>query len=272
MTNPRVTSLWIYPVKSCRGIKVQQLEFTSTGIKYDRQWMIIDEKNEFLTLRSEPRLALIKTVIDLTNLVLSFDPHTFKINLSAECKKIATVKVWEDGFSAGIESDAINSALTEFLGKAVRLVRYQSESFRDLALASTALVKQVMFADSRPVLLVNESSLQDLNLKLAALRLPPAQIERFRPNIMIDGIAAFDEDRFLEMKINEIDFLNPKLCSRCAIITKDIETGEIVSKETLVVLSKYRKFNENKVMFGVYWTPDTSGVLNVQDLLSYRTF
>lgn len=73
MTSPRVSSLWIYPIKSCRGIEVQQLEITTTGIKYDRQWMIVDEKNEFLTLRSEPRLALIKTAVDATDLSVSFN-------------------------------------------------------------------------------------------------------------------------------------------------------------------------------------------------------
>ncbi|MBC7465826.1 MAG: MOSC domain-containing protein, partial [Bdellovibrio sp.] len=129
---PRVTELWIYPIKSCRGISVSELIIDQFGPKYDRQWMIVDSENRFITLRNQSRLALITTEIDSENLYLKFDSKKFFVRLHDECSKLDTVTVWADSFLAGIESDEINQALSDFLKQPVKLVRYQKESFRDL--------------------------------------------------------------------------------------------------------------------------------------------
>ncbi|MFZ3231624.1 MAG: MOSC N-terminal beta barrel domain-containing protein [Pseudobdellovibrio sp.] len=269
MNQPRVIELWIYPIKSCRGIQVQKLEIDACGPKYDRQWMIVDDANKFMTLRNQSHLALIKTQMDNENLFVSFDAQTFSISLNIEPQKTEIVTVWADSFLAGIEADEINNALTEFIGEKVKLVRYQKESFRDLKAASTDVISQMRFADSRPILLTNENSLKDLNEKLLKLDLEPSVMERFRANIIITGVDAFSEDQANQVKVGPIQLVNPKLCSRCPVITQDVTTGKVVSKETLLTLAQYRKINGNKVMFGVNYTPANTGVILINDVIQF---
>lgn len=265
MSSPSiVTGLYIYPVKSCRGISLAKLNMTARGPQYDRQWMIVDEYNQFLTLRTVSQLAEIKTHTHGSFLHLYAGTNKILVNMDDECEQIEDVTIWGDTFKAGIENKSINEALSDFLNKTVKLVRYQKESFRDLEQASTSVVKETMFADSRPVLLVNENSLKDLNEKLKAKNLAPSFIERFRANIIIDGLSAYYEDELKEVKIGEVLLQNPKLCARCPVITQDIETGQVVSKETLTTLAKDRK-KSGGVMFGVNLTPANTGVIKLGD-------
>jgi len=190
------------------------------------------------------------------------------IDTTVDCAKTEDVKVWNDTFTAGVESHDINEALSDFLSKSVKLVRYQKESFRDIGLASTDVVKETMFADGRPALLTNENSLKDLNQKLKAEGQDLSMMERFRSNIIIDGLDAFAEDKIVEVKIGEAVFINPKLCARCPIVTQDIETGKVVSKQTLQVLAEYRKVGpKNGVMFGLNLTPSKLGMIRLNDLV-----
>lgn len=270
MQQPRVTELWIYPIKSCRGISVRHLEIDALGPKYDRQWMIVDSNNHFLTLRNCPQLSGIQTSIDHQNLNIKFGSHQFSISLTAESSIVESVTVWSDTFLAGVESIEINSALSQFLNQNVKLVRYQQESFRDLKSAGTEAVAQFKFADSRPLLLTNKESLADLNSKLVHLNLAPSMMERFRSNIIISGLQAFGEDLAMEMQIGNIDLKNPKFCARCPIITQDVQTGKVVSKETLTTLASYRRLSGSKVMFGVNWTPANAGTIRVNDSVNSK--
>lgn len=264
--NGRVTGLYIYPVKSCRGIKLTELYITPKGPLFDRQWMIVDSENRFLTLRTISKLAEIQTVISGRFLHLYFGAQKILVSLDEDCEQVEDVTVWNDTFKAGIENKSINEALSDFLSKTVKLVRYQRQSFRDLKQAATDVVRQVMFADTRPILLVNENSLKDLNEKLRSGNFNESSIERFRANIVVDGIPAYQEDKIKEVKIGELLFQNPKLCARCPVITQDVETGKVVSKETLKILSENRKSEtSSKVLFGVNLTPVETGVIRLGD-------
>ena len=183
------------------------------------------------------------------------------INHTEDLETVETVTVWKDSFLAGVESKDINEAISDFLEKSVKLVRYQKESFRDLHAAGTEGVKQTMFADSRPILLTSENSLVDLNSRLSEA----SMMDRFRANIIVEGIDAYEEDEISEFKIGEISLQNPKLCARCPIVTQDAETGQVVSKETLATLASYRKRDGNKVMFGVNLTPTNMGMIRLND-------
>lgn len=262
----QVTGLYIYPVKSCRGIQLKEMSITTRGPLYDRQWMLVDDNNQFLTLRTISKLAQIKTSIQGPYLHLYVGSNKIFINAEEECENTETVTIWGESVIAGIENKSINEALSDFLSKTVKLVRYQKESFRDLEAGATATVKETMFADSRPILLVNENSLQDLNEKLKTKNAAPSLIERFRANIIVNGITAYHEDKIKEVKIGSLVMKNPKLCARCPVITQDVETGKIVSKETLKTLAEDRKkAGTSTVPFGVNLTPDSTGVLKIGD-------
>jgi uncharacterized protein YcbX len=112
------------------------------------------------------------------------------VNFSEECSIVEDVTIWGKTFKAGIENKSINEALSDFLSKSVKLVRYQSQSFRDLEEFATSAVKETTFTDSKPVLLANMGSLDDLNSKLVAKGAAPSVIERFRANIIVEGFSA----------------------------------------------------------------------------------
>jgi uncharacterized protein YcbX len=134
---------------------------------------------------------------------------------------------------------------------------------------TTALTKDMMFADSRPVLLTNENSLADLNQKLAAKGLAPSLMERYRANIVVKGLDAYAEDSVKELGINGVILQQPHLCGRCPVITQDVETGKVVSKETLATLSEYRKQeNSRSIPFGVHFTPASTGIIRVGDTVT----
>lgn len=269
MSTGRVTGLYIYPVKSCRGIKLTEMEITPRGPMFDRQWMIVDEHNLFLTLRTISKLAKIKTAIQGSFLHLYAGSNKILVNINEDCEQVEDVTIWDETFKAGIENKSINEALSDFLNKTVKLVRYQKQSFRDLEDAATSAVKETMFTDTRPILLVNENSLSNLNEKLESKNESPSLIERFRPNIVINGIPAYQEDEIKEVKIGDIFFKNPKLCARCPIITQDVETGEVASKATFQALVEERKkINDVNVPFGLNLTPAATGVIKIGDLVT----
>lgn len=267
MQSGRVTGLYIYPVKSCRGISLTELDINSSGPENDRQWMIVDESNQFLTLRTVSRLAEIKTALTSQYLELFAGGNKILVDRQTPCEKVETVTVWNDSFLAGVENKSINEALSDFLSKTVKLVRYQKESFRELKHKGTDAVKETRFADSRPILLTNESSLQDLNKKLQESGKEPSYMERFRPNIVVSGFSAFAEDDFQRVQVGEsVTMSIPKLCGRCPVITQDVETGKVVSKETLQLLAGFRrKVQDIPVPFGLNLTPESLGKISVGD-------
>lgn len=279
--NGKITGLYIYPVKSCRGIAVNQLKLTTSGPEHDREWMIVDENNKFVTLRNFSKLAEIKTSIQGPFLHLYAGNNKILVDMTQECEQVEDVTVWNSVVKAGVENKSINEALSDFLLRSVKLVRYQSQSFRDLGAGATLAVKETRFSDSRPLLLVNESSLADLNSKLAAEGKEPSVIERFRPNIVVQGLPAYSEDNFGTYVVSGaagasggaggIELTNQKQCGRCVVITQDVETGKVVSKETLKVLADERKQeNSAKIPFGVYLTPAGIGTLHVSDSVECR--
>lgn len=266
MTTARVTGLWIYPVKSCRGISLNEMQIGPTGPVNDRRWMLVDHENKFLTLRTNSKLAEIKTALQGPFLHLYSGSNKILIDATKDCENVESVTVWNDTFQAGVETKDINEALSDFLNQTVKLVRYQKESFRDITKAATSVVKETMFADGRPVLLTNERSLQDLNTKLLEKGEDLSKMERFRSNIIVDGWPAYAEDRIQVVRVGEVEMTNPKLCARCPVVTQDIETGKVVSKETLKTLATYRKVGSSLgVMFGLNLTPSKLGFIRVND-------
>ncbi|MBY0451434.1 MAG: MOSC N-terminal beta barrel domain-containing protein, partial [Bdellovibrionaceae bacterium] len=219
----RITGLFIYPVKSCRGLAMPNLVFDANGPVNDRRWMIVDENNQFMTLRTFSKLAEIQTSVQGPFLHLYAGSNKILVNTTEECEQVEDVTIWGETFKAGIENKSINEALSDFLTKTVKLVRYQSQSFRDLGTAGTEAVKQTMFSDARPLLMTNTASLEELNGRLQSQGQAPSQMERFRSNMVIEGLPAFAEDDVVRVTIKnskgDVVLANPKLCGRCPIIT-----------------------------------------------------
>jgi MOSC domain-containing protein len=235
----------VYPVKSLSGFSVNHWPVENTGLRFDRQWMLIDENNCFISQRKIPRMALIKTVVHDEQLILSTpDGNHLELSLYPTITDKVEISIWHDEYQAGIVDQKADKWLSEFLGVNCRLVYQPTDSVRQVDQNYAHNGDQTAFSDGFPFLLLSEASLQSLNDAM-----PEAlTMARFRPNLVIAGCPPYAEDSWREICINGIDFRLPKPCSRCTITTINPETA-ISGSEPLATLSKLRKWN-NQVYFG----------------------
>jgi uncharacterized protein YcbX len=235
MPHAKITALNIFPVKSCRGIALDRAQLTATGFAHDRNWLIINEQNRFQTQRELPRLSLIRTQLDGSSLTLSAHGMPDLGVPAADGGKIP-VTIWGDQCLA-IDTGAKSAEwLSSFLNTAVRLVSFDASTVRSCDPAWVGAVQaQSLFADAFPLLVLSEGSLENLNHRLSS----PVPMNRFRPNIVVGGLKAHDEDRIFELYTQSVRLRMVKPCTRCAITTTDQATGR-VGEEPLRTLKSYR--------------------------------
>lgn len=227
----RIARLFVYPVKSCAGVEVREALLTETGLDLDRAWMVVDPQGEFVTQRELPRMALVRPQIKLNEVILRA-PGMLALHLSMDTvEEAVTVRVWDDQVPAFDMGAVAAQWFTDFLGRPLRLVRFDPEHRR---LSNTKWTQGAealnQFSDGYPLLLAGTASLDLLNEKLAARGHPPVGIERFRPNIVLEGIEAHDEDRLELLRIaadeGEVQLRPVKPCPRCPIPNIDPATAQ----------------------------------------------
>jgi hypothetical protein len=127
--------------------------------------------------------------------------------------------------------------LTELLGRPLRLVRFDPRHRRLSDRVFTGSTPGYSrFADAYAFLVVSLASLADLNARLAA----PLPMNRFRPNVVIDGVEAYGEDAVRELRAGPVALRLVKACTRCTIPTTDQATAERHPDEPLRTLRSYR--------------------------------
>ena len=227
-----IARLFVYPVKSCAGIEVQQALLTETGLDLDRAWMVVDAQGMFLTQRSLPRMALIRPQLKSDEMVLRA-PGMLALHVAIDAVEgPATVTVWRDTVPAWDMGPVAAQWFSDFLGQPCRLVRFDPEHRRLSSLEWTDGVEVPnQFADGFPLLVTSEASLQDLNARLAAEGHPAVGMERFRPNVVLAGVDAHDEDRVDMIHVEgdgttDIHLQPVKPCARCPIPDIDPATAE----------------------------------------------
>jgi uncharacterized protein YcbX len=241
----RLTGLNVYPIKSARGIALNESEVDDFGLRYDRRWMVTNSLGEFLTQRTHPRLALIAPAVEGTTLRINApEMPTLEIPVQPKESAWTRVSVWRDSCSAvGLGEDA-SGWFSEFLDCACTLVYMPDRVFRSGDRDQAPPGTRISFADGFPFLLISEESLADLNR-----RLPRAlPMNRFRPNLVVAGGEPYEEDQWQRIQIGEISMQVVKPCGRCVVTTTDQSTGER-GQEPLRTLATYRKRN-GEVMFG----------------------
>ena len=200
--NARIARLFVYPVKSCAGVELQQAELTETGLDLDRAWMVVDERGDFVTQRELPRMALIRPQLKQYEVVLRA-PGMLALHLQIESVEAPVkVRVWKDEVAAYDMGDVAAQWFSDFLGRKLRLVRFDPEHRRPSSTKWTGGAEALnQFSDGYPLLVLGEGSLAELNERLARAGHAPVGIERFRPNIMLAGLEAHDEDRVERLAI-----------------------------------------------------------------------
>jgi uncharacterized protein YcbX len=237
-----VARLFVYPVKSCAGVEVREAVLTETGLDLDRAWMVVDAQGEFVTQRELPRLALVRPQIKTNDIVLRA-PGMLALHLTIDAvEQPVRVRVWDDEVPAFDMGDVAAQWFTDFLSlseqglpsanaQRYRLVRFDPEHKRLSSLEWTGGVEASnQFSDGYPLLVLSDASLAALNTRLAAAGHAAVGIERFRPNIVLSGLQAHDEDRLETLDVateSGLAQLKPvKPCPRCPIPDIDPATAQ----------------------------------------------
>lgn len=257
-----LSGLYIYPIKSASGISLPFAKVEERGLQYDRRWMLVDETGKFLTQRQFPRLALITVQIGADSLIVNAPGmEVLSVPLQLNISTRLLVQVWNDTCEAIPVGEEAKQWFSDFLSIKCQLLYMVEDSIRPVAPGYAVSAKQVSFADGFPFLLISEASLQNLNKRLDT----PVPMNRFRPNLVVTGCEAFEEDCWHLIRIGSIPFHVVKPCARCSIVTVDQVQG-IREKEPLRTLALYRKRN-GKVLFGQNLIPGGLGLLHVGDSL-----
>ena len=253
----KLSRLFVYPVKSLRGLEVHSWPVDDFGLEQDRRWLVVDERGMFVSQRELPRMTLITPEISGGCLRLHAEGAP-ALEVSTEPGPERTVTIWADTVTATDCGPEAARWLSEALGLRVGLVRMPDQTFRRIDPHYVAEERRVSFADGYPFLLISQESMDLLNSKLEH----PLGIERFRPNLVVQGASEpHAEDGWKRIRIGKLEFDLVKLCARCTVPTVDQLTGER-GKEPNTTLATYRRFN-GKVMFGQNLVHHGTGTLAV---------
>lgn len=245
MSRLTLSEIWIYPIKSLGGIRLSSARVMKKGLYLDRRWMLIDQDNVFMTQRIHPAMALFKLSIENDQLRIAHKEEFIHVPIHTSVSGPPVLaRVWEDAVTVYEVPGHYSAWFSERLGLACRLVFFPEENERPVDERYRVGDDQVSLADAYPILLIGQSSLDDLNKRLQE----PVPMNRFRPNFVFTGGMAYEEDGWRNFTINKKRFVGVKPCSRCVLTTVDQETAE-KGKEPLATLATYRR-KENKILFG----------------------
>ena len=240
-----VAGLFVYPIKSCGGVAVERADVDGFGFRDDRRWMVVDGEGGFLSQRTVPRLATIGVRLADGRLTLSA-PGVDSLEVVAVPRGAGSerVTVWRHTVAARPVSKAADAWLSAHLGLAARLVWMPPATRRPAKRDPAGIEPRISFADAFPFLVVSRESLEALNQRLD----DPLPMNRFRPNLVIEGAGPFAEDAWARFRIGAVEFDAGGPCARCATTTVDQATGE-KGKEPLRTLATFRR-QGSEVMFG----------------------
>lgn len=227
-----VSQLYLHPVKSCAGIAVDEVLLIDTGVEFDRTWMVVDaEDREFLSQRELPRMALVQPALRAGDVVLRA-PGMLALHLQLDAVEAPLrVRVWDDEVAAYDMGDLAAQWFSDFLGRRVRLARFDPEAKRLSSAKWTGEIEaRNAFSDGFPILVASTASLAELNRRLVAAGQGAVGMNRFRPNLVIDGLAdAHGEDFIDTLTIDSPDgdivLKLVKPCGRCTIPDVDPATA-----------------------------------------------
>jgi len=261
VSNPLLLSeLNVYPIKSAKGVSLTSARVVDRGLEHDRRWMVVDDRNKFLTQRTHARMALMEVQVRSDHLAVTA-PGMEELTIPFELKtpELLQVQVWNDSVEAESVGREASRWLSRFLGCPSKLVHMPDHSARSVNPKYVEGAAPVSFVDAFPFLLVSEGSLSDLNARLER----PVPMNRFRPNLVVRGCQPFEEDEWKEFEISSISFKIAKPCSRCAVPAVDQSTG-MRETEPIRTLETFR-LREGKVLFGQNVIHAGTGVLTVGD-------
>lgn len=251
----KLSALWIYPLKSARGIPLAAAEITPFGFKNDRRWMLVDTAGHFLSQRELPLMAQLEVTLTPYGLSCRYQTSLCHIPFLKQAPSVKAVRLWRSEVPAWVYPDTINQWFSDHLKVSCQLVYMPDSTFRETN-PRYAPGQRVSFADGYPYLLANQSTLDTLNQHLNKDGHPPVTIDHFRPNMVFEGDAAYGEYHWKTLHLSSsLEASDPpyrfevvKPCERCVMVNNNPSSGER-SQEPLRTLHKYNRF-QGKVIFG----------------------
>lgn len=260
----KLTQISVYPIKSTKGISLDNSAVSNLGLPYDRNFGVIDLNNKIITARENPRLLNIATNINNNVLELSTkDKDSIRLHLEKiPPHDVITVGIFKDFTSAIRIQDPVNDWMSKILQQPVRLVKIDVNAPRKMKAKYNAQEQDIIpFCDAAPLHLISTSSLADLNTRFKQ----PFTMERFRPNLVVEGSLPYEEENWKKIAIGNCIFETAVKTARCNFITIDPETTQMHPRqEPLRTLSIYKKENAS-TNFGIYLIPRKLGEIKKGD-------
>jgi uncharacterized protein YcbX len=263
-----LSAIHIFPVKALGGIALTHAMVTPRGLQNDRRFMVVDGNNDLVTQREYPKMATVWVEIENDAVIFSApDVESIAFPASPRGLPTQTVRVWSSHVPAHAVTPEADRWLSDYLGAGVRLVYMPDSTERRVNPDFATNGEIVSFADGYPFLVASMASLDDLNARITANGGEALPMNRFRPNLVISGCAAYAEDRLGEIVIGDAVFRAVKPCVRCQVTTTDQADGVVRGPQPLQTLATYRD-SPNGVMFGMNLIPLRLGTVTVGDAVT----
>jgi uncharacterized protein YcbX len=255
-----LTDIYIYPIKSLGGIRLESAKLTQKGLENDRRWMLVNDRNQFLTIRQHPEFLFysLRPTDNGFEVIRKGDNDTLLIPFEINEGTPITVEVWEDQVEALEARASYHQWFTKQLGFSCKLVYMPTLAQRRVEPEWVTEEHHLSFADTYPYLILGKKSLKDLNQKLK----DQITMQRFRPNLVFDGGEPYEEFLWKEIAIGEGLLKGIKPCTRCIVINMDPETA-VNGKEPLKTLFKQRI--EENMVFGLNTIALNTNHINIGD-------
>lgn len=276
-----VVALNVHPVKSTAIRPVEQAQVTRAGLAGDREWMVVNDFGELVSAREFPPLFSIvadNAATGMTEAALRLSAPGIEPLLlerptdSQTCEVRMFTRPPLPARSAGQEAD---DWLDRALGTSgMHLVWCSDPLARQLNPAFSRTGDHAYFQDGYPVTLLSTASVRQLRDWMTAEALGRGEepssfgAERFRPNILVDGVEPFGEDAWSTVTIGEVRLRAAKRVDRCVMTTIDPATLT-GGKEPIRTLARHRR-QDGKTWLAIHLIPDSEGTISVGDEIVAR--
>ena len=267
----QITDLFIYPLKSARGIALPHAHIGAMGLTGDRRMMLVDLDGQFITQRELPDLARLTALPAAAYLTLRLDDGREMMVAPPQPDNRLDVVIWRSNVSAAVAHDSVNDKLSDWFGRSVKLVFMDGESRREASADWAGEGAPMGFADGYQILVTTTGSLRALNEDMAQHGEGSVGMERFRPNIVLDCDEPWAEDRWTGLEISGIRFDFVKPCPRCIMTTQDQATGSREGANPMPAMGRLRMSSDRRVpgvLFGWNAVPRGEGLVRVGDAVT----
>lgn len=264
-----VRELWTYPIKGCQGVARDEIEVTRLGVGGDRVFSLWRDGG-LVDQKETPRVASIGARLDPSAGTLTLR-HAEKGELVHAIRRDGSRRPgrWVlDEFETIDQGDEVAAWLSSILDLDVRLVATAEPWRINFPIPQMERLHQEpkqCFTAASPVSLANRASLEALDERHGA----PVPMDRFRMNVIVDGLAPHQEDTLESIESDDVHLLHVTPAERCVIVSTDQGTGERDRRDLLRSLPrkpKEERFGSGRI-FGTYLQVAREGTLRVGDRL-----